>query len=74
MPLRYEDYAARVPAGKLEQELDAMHGGVEKHLTAIARVLLDLEYIAPELDLHPSDLQDLDLCEPPKKKFVKTRV
>ena len=70
MPLRYEDYATQVPAEKLEQELDIMHKGVEKHLVAIAKVFQNLDEVAVELNLQSSEVRDMESYEPPKKRFV----
>ena len=64
MPLHYEDYASQVSSGKLELELDSMHGGVEKHLVEIAKELVDWDYMAPALNIKYSYVQDIKAMHP----------
>ena len=59
MPLEYDDYSNDVSAEKLSQELDAMNGGVEKHLIAIAKELMDWEEVAPHLGLPHRFVRDI---------------
>ena len=61
MPLVYEDYASRVQRGsELEHELDKMNGGVDKHLTKIAKYLTNLDELTAELGLRNEVLRDLE--------------
>ncbi len=60
MPLKYEFYAKQVPAGKLDQEVDAMNDGAERHLVAIAKELMDMEVVAPQLNILPKDVRDIE--------------
>ncbi len=56
----YEDYASRVnPRSLLDQQLDEMNGGVEKHLTNIAVELVDMNTLTPALGLKPNRLRDI---------------
>ena len=66
----YEDFARQVSATKLNLELDSMHGGVEKHLTAIAEKLRDWEEVGTALNLERSELEDIIEKYPnfPKKR------
>ena len=58
MPLYYEDYAKDISPDKLKQELDEMHGGVERHLMAISKELDGMDDMAAELGLHHRVLRD----------------
>ena len=61
MPLLYEDYAGRVkPTNKLDQQIDQMNPGVDKHLTKIARELVHLDELTAELGLKNQILRDLE--------------
>lgn len=73
MPLVYEDYSCQVSAAKLEQEVDAMNGGAEKHLVAIAKELMDWEQVAPELYVLPKDVRDIKEmnASPVNKRYVQ---
>ena len=65
MPLKYEDYASKVdPRSKLDQKLDEMNGGVDKHLTKIARELVQLDELTAELGLKNQVLRDLEKKHP----------
>ena len=55
----YKDFARQVSAEKLELELDSMHGGVETHLTAIAKKLDDWEDVGTALKLTRRELKDI---------------
>ena len=55
----YEDFAQQVSAAKLDLELDSMHDGVEKHLTAIAEMLRDGEDVGTALNLKRRELEDI---------------
>lgn len=60
--MSYEDYAARVPPGKLDLELDEMYNGVEKHLGRIADAMDDWEAkLAPALDTRQREIRDIQL-------------
>ena len=62
MPLRYEDYARQVSSPEmLEQELDAMHGGEERHLVAISKELDNTEIIAAHLGLRHREVKDVEV-------------
>ena len=61
MPLLYEDYASKVePRSRLEQQLDKMNDGVDKHLTKIAGELTNMDQLTAELGLKSHVLKDLE--------------
>ena len=61
MPLLYEDYASKVePRSRLEQKLDKMNRGTDKHLTKIAGELTDVNQLTAELGLKSQVLRDLE--------------
>ncbi len=58
MPLVYEDYAGRVESrSKLDHQLNP---GVDKHLTEIARELVNLDTLTAKLGLKSHVLTDLE--------------
>ena len=60
MPLHFHDYASKVvPMDKLHQVLDEMNGGVEFHLTEIARDLGNLEDLTFTLGIKDRDRQGI---------------
>ena len=69
MPLlQYVFYAKQVPPDILDQELDDMNNGVEKHLIAIATELMDWESVAPQLNIKHTFVDDI------KDKYPKSPV
>ena len=76
MPLLYEDYAGRVKPSKLDQQLDQMNPGVDKHLTKIARELVHLDELTAELGVKNQTLRDLEKKHPgdrPRQRLVESR-
>ena len=60
--MSYEDYAARVPLGKLDLEVDQQFNGVEKHLGKIADAIIDWDLrLAPGLDTTRREINDIQL-------------
>ncbi len=58
MPLDYEEFARKVPAEDLALELDSMHEN-EKHLTEIAKCLIDWDDVATELGLQAGIIRNI---------------
>ena len=58
--MSYEEYAARVPAGKLDLVLDEEHGGVDIHLGEIADATDEWDTVlAPHMGLTEIELRDI---------------
>ena len=58
--MSYEEYATRVPEGKLDLVLDAENKGVELHLHQIAEELDDWDVkLAPVLGLKAKEIEDI---------------
>ena len=58
--MSYEEYAVRVPKGKLDLILDAENKGVELHLHQIADELDDWDIkLAPVLGLKATEIRDV---------------
>ena len=64
MAYSYEDFAQQVSAEKLDLELDSMHGGVDKHLIAIATELEDWQQVAPYLNIRHREVKDIIAIHP----------
>ena len=58
--MSYEEYAARVPAGKLDLVLDEEHGGLDIHLGKIADATDEWDTVlAPFMGLTEMELKDI---------------
>ena len=58
--MSYEEYAARVPAGKLDLVLDEEHGGLDIHLGKIADATDEWDIaLAPFMGLTEMELKDI---------------
>ena len=58
--MSYEEYAARVPAGKLDLVLDEEHGGLDIHLGKIADATDEWDTVlAPFMSLTEMELKDI---------------
>ena len=58
--MSYKEYAARVPAGKLDLVLDEEHGGLDIHLGKIADATDEWDTVlAPFMGLTEMELKDI---------------
>ena len=65
VPSLYEDYTRRVePRSKLDQAIDQIYHGVEKHLPEIAMELEHLDELVPALGCRQRVLREIQTAHP----------